>query len=381
MPGKDSETVTLVGPTHPYTGGIAQHTTRLALELEARGYHVVVESWKKQYPRRLYPGPVAVPGDEPEIGIPSRVLERLTWYNPLTWWAAGRRARSSRILALSIPTPFHAVPYLVMRAALGNKSITVGIVHNVLPHEPGPLDRRLMRWLLTRLDRIVVHGEPSAVAAQSLGVEAEKIVNSALPSPWPSAEIPRRPERRAQDLPLRLLFFGTIRPYKGLDVLLSAIAQTQKTELTIAGQFWDDEESYREMVSSLGLDSRVFIQSGYVANADFAEIFGSSDLMVLPYRSGTGSIVRELGFRYGLPVIATDVGAIAEGIEDDVNGKIIPPNDIPALVEALTQAQDPQVLGRWSNAVRAMASRQAQLWENYVQALLNPDTVDATGRL
>lgn len=362
--------IVLVGPTHPYSGGIAQHTTRLALELEARGYSVVVESWKAQYPKALYPGPVQVPHNQPEVGIASQVIEKMTWYNPVTWWVAGRRSRRARVVGLSIPTPFHAVPYLVFITARGTPDTTVGIVHNVLPHEPGPLDRLLMRWLLRTLGRTIVHGNAAVEMVIGLGIAHERILATPLPSPWPERERTEPPVTRASDSPVQLLFFGTVRPYKGLDILLHALSRTSNIELTIAGEFWAGREEYLRLIDRLGLGSRVKVRDGYVATSDFSEIFSGADVLVLPYRSGTGSIVRELAFRFGLPVIATDVGSIAEGVVDGVHGRVVAPNDVSALADALKQCQEPKNLSDWKTAVNARGAHQAQLWEKYTQAIV-----------
>lgn len=360
--------VVIVGPTHPYTGGIAQHTTRLAQELEARSVSVRVESWKAQYPNRLYPGPDRVPGNEPEVGVASDVAEKLAWYNPLSWWSAGSRARSARHLVLTVPTPFHAVPYLVLLVASGRTPERIAMVHNVLPHEAGPLDRLLMRRLLKAVDRVIVHGGRARDTAVGLGVRQEAITVRSLPSPWPQQA--SSPSSAARKGPIRLIFFGTIRHYKGLDILLQALSRVPDLELLVAGEFWDDRAPYDALVSSLGLSARVTIRPGYVAEADFADVFGEADLAVLPYRSGTGSIVRELAFSHGLPVLATDVGAIAEGIVPGKNGDVVPAGDEEALVKALEKASSRSTIRTWQKNVASQPGKNASQWESYCEAIL-----------
>jgi len=355
--------VVLVGPTHPYTGGISQHTTRLALELERAGYDTVVESWKAQYPTRLYPGTPTVPDGEPEIGIPPRVEEKLAWYSPLSWWLAGRRHRGSRIV-LSIPTAFHAVPYWVIAKAAGKTSEIWGIVHNVTPHDSGRASKTLMGWFLKTLDRIIVHGDTSKADAVGLGCDPGKITVTALPSPWPALATPEKPSTKSAAL--RALFFGTIRPYKGLDVLLEAVAKTPNVSLTIAGEFWEDRTPYDALISTLGISDRVTVLPGYLPSSRFAEVFGEADVLVLPYRNGTGSIVREVGFRYRLPVIATEVGAIGAGIDNDKTGLLISPNSVDALVTALNHAADPATRTRWTSEVRSRQSAEQDHWDTYV---------------
>lgn len=358
--------IVLIGPTHPYTGGISQHTTRLALELEHAGHQPVVESWKAQYPKRLYPGTPTVPDGEPEIGIPHTVNTDLAWYSPISWWRVGRRHRGCR-LVVNIPTAFHAIPYSIIAHAAGPSSEIWGIVHNVRPHDAGRLSQRLMSWLLRRLDRIVVHGDDARSLAVDMGVDDEAIAVLALPSPWPAAN--QDTGKKAHKGPLRLLFFGTIRPYKGLDVLLEAMSQTPGVTLTVAGEFWEQRDMYDQIISTRGLSDRVTIIPGYLPSSRFDEVFGEADVLVLPYRSGTGSIVREVGFRFGLPVIATTVGSIGDGIEHDQTGLLIDANSIEAVVDALKAAGSPGTLMRWRKGVTTRQSVATNQWAHYVDVV------------
>ena len=359
--------IVLVGPTHPYTGGISQHTTRLALELEKVDHPVTVESWKAQYPAHLYPGTSHVPDGEPEIGIPTRVVTQLAWYSPLSWIRAGKRHRGARIV-FSIPTAFHAIPYWVMAKTAGGTADLWGIVHNVTPHDSGRLSRILMGWFLKRLDRIVVHGKTAQADAVGLGCEAKNITCLTLPSPWRLVTTPRPTHRESTTL--RALFFGSIRPYKGLDVLFEALTKTPDVTLTVAGEFWENRRRYDELITQWGISDRVTILPGYLPSSRFTDVFSEADVLVLPYRNGTGSIVRELGFRYGLPVIATDVGAIGAGIDNDHTGLIIAPNSADDLADALHHASDPETRKRWASGVSARQSLEQEHWGAYVKVIV-----------
>jgi len=361
----DHPPIVLVGPTHPYTGGIAQHTTRLALELEHSGVPVIVESWRAQYPRALYPGSARVPDGEPEIGVASHVSETLAWFSPLSWWRVGRRHRGSRVI-VSIPTAFHALPYRILAAGAGKKSEVWGIVHNVTPHDSGRFSAWLMGWMLRRLDRIIVHGEQARGDALALGVKPEAITVLALPSPWPEEGTLAPGNTDGQ---LRVLFFGTIRPYKGLDVLLEAVAQVDSVTLHVAGEFWEPRERYDEQIARLGIGDRVKITAGYVPSASFAQVFSGADVLVLPYRRGTGSIVKEVGFRFGIPVIATRVGAIADGIEHGQNGLVISPDSVSDLVFALTEASNPATRERWRAGIAKTRGVNKDRWAAYREAI------------
>jgi glycosyltransferase involved in cell wall biosynthesis len=253
----------------------------------------------------------------------------------------------------------------VLATAAGRRSDIWGIVHNVTPHDSGRLSRALMGWFLRRLDRIIVHGKASHSDAVSLGCMDKKITVATLPSPWPPIATPQA--ARKQSTTLRALFFGTIRPYKGLDVLLEAMANVPEVTLTVAGEFWEDRQRYDELIDRLGIRDRVTIHPGYVPSSRFADVFGDADVLVLPYRDGTGSIVSEVGFRYGLPVIATRVGAIGVGIDNDTTGLLIPPHSPDALSDALRHAVDPETRKRWASGVSARQSEEQNHWDEYVR--------------
>lgn len=363
-------TVWLVGPTHPYTGGIAQHTTRLAAELEARGVVVGVESWKSQYPSFLYKGTARVPRGEPEMGEPSTVVEALAWYSPASWFLAGRRLAGADRIVVSVPTAFHALPYTVMAWGVGGSRKMWAIVHNVLPHDSGRLSKKIMGWFLRRLGRIIVHSDQQHSLARQLGVDNERITVRRLPSPWPDEPVgsvaPHTPEGHA-----RALFFGTIRPYKGLDLLVEALSHTPDVSLTIAGEFWEDRERYDDMITRWGVSDRVTIRPGYVAASEMAELFAGADCLILPYRSGTGSIVRDVGFRFGVPVIATNVGSIADGITHDTNGWVVETPSVDGLVDALNTLQDPATRHRWRAGVTAAGKTNQERWGQYVDAIIH----------
>ena len=368
MTDTQSSPVVIVGPTHPYKGGIAQHTTRLALELEQRHPAVIVESWSHQYPKALYPRDQRVPGSNPEVGIPSAVNEKLAWFNPLSWWSAGRRHRHAERAVLNIPTPLHAIPYLVILWAMGPIPVRQAVVHNVEPHESGLLDRPLMSVLLRRFDVVIVHNSAAQEAAHRLGVASEALYIRSLPSPWPEKHPVKKKQKRGNQT--RFLFFGTIRPYKGLDVLLHALRDVPSASLLIAGEFWNDESSIQQMIKDLALEDRVTVQAGYVPESELDTVFSGSDVLVLPYHSGTGSIVRELGFSFGLPVIATSVGSIGEGIDHDQNGLIVEPGDTASLCAALRTACEPAALNRWRRGVATRQSPASEQWEEYCSTVL-----------
>ena len=368
-----SPRIAIVGPTHPYTGGIAQHTTRLAHELAGAGAAPHIESWRAQYPRLLYKGTPRVPRDRPEMPPFSDVTEEMTWYWPVSWLAAGRRLRGADAIALTIVTPFHAIPALVTAFGAGRGPKRIAIVHNVLPHEASRLDRLLMRRILTRMDTVLVHSDEQKHIAESLGVRSDRLVVAALPSPGivrgrdtaamlPSANEPGR---------VRLLFFGTVRAYKGLDILLRAVAMVERAQLLVAGDFWEPIERYERLAAELGIADRVELRPGYVDSQDIPHLFGGSDVLVMPYRSGTASIVANLARQTGRPVIVTDVGTLSSDVRNGVDGWVVPPGNVSALAAAISEATMPEKLLPLAATTTDTSTVDVQRWSAYTSVMLS----------
>ncbi|MEY3029202.1 MAG: hypothetical protein RL198_599 [Actinomycetota bacterium] len=367
--------ITLIGPVHPYRGGIASHNARLAVELQGKGHEVIVESWRSQFPKFLRGGARGNAG-EPELKQPSEVMERLTWYNPLSWWLAGRRARGG-LLWVSYITPYQVPIYLVMRLAFGS-SQTGAILHNVLPHERGLLDRALLRMLLAGYRRLICHDQRGLETLRALGVTEDRVRLLPLPAALMVTPKPRSQARFRGILPpapnrIRLLFFGFVRHYKGLDILYRSLAPHPEVELWVAGDFWEPREKYDQLASELGVSDQIRVFDGYVDKAEIPDLFACCDALVLPYRSGTGSALRALAHSQGLAVIATNVGAIHEGIDAGKNGLVVTAGDFSALSGAIGDLAQLDLEGLRTSSPRAEAAKNRATWGAYSSALAGID--------
>lgn len=356
----------LIGPGHPYKGGIAQHTTALAHRLVEAGADVQVWSWRRQYPARLYPGEQRVPGSVPELLAFAGTTEPLAWDRPLGWFAAGRRARveGTDAVVLTWTTPVQAAPYLGVLAGLSGGVRRVALCHNVLPHEPSRLDRPLARAVLSRCQGLLVHSLEQAHQARQLAPRAEVRV-AALPAPpLPTAGHGAAGTRS-------LLFFGLVRPYKGLDLLLRALAEPRvpaDVRLIVAGEFWTPVREIRAQVDALGLGDRVELRPGYVPAADVPDLFAAADAVVLPYRSGTASVVPDLAHSHGVPVVASRVGTLGSAVRDGVDGLLVSPGREEELADALARLYADGLLARLRAGVRPPDAD--AMWSAYTTALL-----------
>ncbi|GGK65143.1 glycosyl transferase family 1 [Sphaerisporangium melleum] len=363
--------VAIVGPTYPYKGGGAQHTTELAHRLTALGHDVVIESWRAQYPSFLYPGRQTISSPE---GEPFPHVRRdLDWRRPDGWVRCGRRLRGADLAVLTLLSPVQVPPYLGILAGLRRATEVVALCHNVLPHERKAYDAPLVKALLRRVDRVLAHSEEQAALARGLAPAPVRVAG--LPPHLPAGGAPADAEEGTGGVRRRLLFFGMVRPYKGLDLLLRALARVPGVSLTVAGEFWGGLDETRALIAELGLDERVELRPGYVPAGDVPGLFAGADALVLPYRSATASQNAWLGHEHGLPVIATRVGALADHITDGVDGLLVEPGSVDALAETLTrfyQQGEPERLRRGVKAVDP-----EPYWAAYTAALLSGPSAGA----
>ena len=373
--------IALVGPAHPYKGGGARHTTELAHRLAAAGHDVIIESWRAQYPARLYPGQQTV--DVPEGEPYPRTRRRLAWYRPDAWPAEGRRLRPADLVVFAYLTPLQAPPYLAIMAGLRRPARTAVICHNVLPHERRPGDIPLTRALLSRADTVITHSAAQAAQARDLA-PAATVRTARIPPHLPAtrpqpqateragfpAPAPTPPPGPANPTtPARLLFVGIVRPYKGLDVLLRALAQAPAhVTLTVAGEFWADTTEVDNLIAELGLADRVALRPGYVPADEIPALFGAADALVMPYREATASQNALLAFAHGVPVITTTAGALAEPVRDGVDGLTCAPGDTEDLLRVLKEFSDPQVARRLRAGIPAVDPDRG--WDGYLRVLL-----------
>lgn len=370
--------VAVVGPTHPYKGGVAAHTTTLAHQLAEAGHDVTLVSWSHLYPSRLYPGEQAVPGGTPDVEPFPRTVRALSWARPDTWVRTGRRLRDfdAVVVVHVIPAVVPAHLALLRAAGSGRRGDSTGpravvVAHNVLPHEPHPGDSALMRTLLERVDAVLVHSAEQARTAHDLG--ARRVSVADLPPHLPGGAPVERPDH---DGPTRLLALGIVREYKGVDLLMRALAQVPGPTLTVAGEMWGEAgAAVKALAQDPRLRGRVQVHGGYVPADRLAPMLASHDVLALTYRSATASQNALLGQRHGLPVLASEVGTFGVQVRDGVDGLLVPPGDEEALVAALQRLADPAYAAKLRSAVRPPDLSGS--WATYVgtlEALASPES-------
>lgn len=367
--GADRDTrVAILGPVEPYRSGIARHTTALARALQRRpGVHVKVVSFARQYPSLLFPGEsdratdTALPSDlDVDMSIDSM--------NPLTWMRAFGTIRQFRPhLVLAPAWTFFLAPCFasILRSLRQSGCRVVALVHNVADHDSDPLRRRLSTWQLRQADAYVTHTRELAdgIRREVPCAQVEVLPHPVFDYPQPTGTLPRRAD-------LELLMFGIIRAYKGLDVLLQGLALSTRpsVKLSVVGEPWQDAGDVPRLASELGIKQKLDLVLRYVPDAEAANYFARADVVMLPYRSVTGSGVLPLAFYYGKPVAASRLAGFAELVHEGETGWLLPPGDKAAWAHAIDQVLSADAAVRMGSAIRTV--RQQLSFDTFATTVL-----------
>ncbi|MFQ5739874.1 MAG: glycosyltransferase [Acidobacteriota bacterium] len=332
----------LVGPAHPFRGGISQYNTSLCEALRAE-HQVLLISFSRQYPSFLFPGSAQTDkSGEVFTAQGERLLDSM---GPLSWRRAARRIRTFQPHAVIFQwwQPFFGPSYSGIIKRLKREIAVFFLCHNVYAHEriglPGA--KRLERWVIARtfrqVDGFLVHSAKLAEQVRRFNATApiRRIYHPCYSfySRWDG-------RATAGSSKHRLLFFGKIRQYKGLDVFLKAlrlVGDRLDYRATIAGEFYVDPEPYRQMAGKWGLAGRLTWHDRYVRNEEVPRLFQQADLVVVPYRRATQSGVVPLAYEFDVPVVASDVGGLSEVVLDQKTGYLFPAGDARALAERITE--------------------------------------------
>jgi glycosyltransferase involved in cell wall biosynthesis len=335
--------IIFLGPAHPYRGGPASFSDRLAQQFITEGHDAEIFTFRLQYPGFLFPGKTQYTDNPAPAGV--KITRLLNSVNPLNWIMTGFRIKRLKpdILLLRFWLPFMG-PSLgtVARIVKMNKHTRViCIFDNVVPHEKRTGDRLLTRYFTGSIDAAVV-------MSKSVGEDLKKF-NDRVPvrlSPHPvfdnyGAALTRDDSINALSLDgsfSYMLFFGFIRAYKGLDILLEALAderlRNKKLKLIVAGEFYEDAAPYRDLIKRNGLENDVIIFDRFIRDEEVASLFGAADLIVQPYRSATQSGVTQVAYHFNKPMLVTDVGGLSEIVSHGRGGYVVKP-DVKEIADSI----------------------------------------------
>lgn len=326
--------ITILGPFTPYRGGIAAHTTRLKQALEAHG-PVQAEAYRNPFPKWLYPG--EYPGDLK--GHPDCLPEvhyDLSYLWPGAWPRVAKRILRASPDAVLIPwwTFFFAPHYFWLVRKLRRTDIPViFLCHNFFDHEAAGWKKSLSLKALRQASGFVFHSAEEQALARNYFPHIPSLL-----SPHPLYDhLPAAKSSHAKGERLELLFFGLVRPYKGLEDLIEAIESIgdRSIRLTVAGEWWAHQDSLKERCRKLEAEGRARLIDRYLSDAEAATAFQDCDAVILPYRSATNSGVLAHALQARKPVIVTKTGALPEMVTDGNSGLVVPPGSPRSLQDAI----------------------------------------------
>jgi glycosyltransferase involved in cell wall biosynthesis len=370
--------LSVVGPTHPFRGGISHHTSLLVRSLRAR-HSVQFFSFSRQYPRWLYPGN----GDRDPSStivtyeVPNQIFDALKLWK---WRKAALQVAELKPQLAILPwstvywSPFYWVFLWTLKRVHGPK--TVFICHNVIEHEASRPKTFISRRVLTQADFFIVHSQwdKSNLLHWMSNTGPDRIwvcphpVYTHLIQPTLSKE-----EARALigvHAERVLLFFGFVREYKGLRYLIESLPLINArlpVHLVIAGEVWGDSKPYIDLIHRLNLSSAVTFIQKYIPNEEVAHYFGAADLVVAPYTSATQSGIVQLAYGFAKPILVGRVGGLPEAVEEGKTGYLVPPRDPQAIARAVADFYTNQ---REPLMVEAVQERQAvNSWERLCRTI------------
>jgi len=365
--------ILLIGPAYPLRGGMAQFFSLLFGALNKAGHDTVFHRFIRQYPTFLFPGKT----QKDESGTPVKV-ESLPYFNPLNpfnWPLAAVRIARERpdLVILNWWIPFFGPSYAatLWLASRLCKTRVIYMVHNAIPHEKRPGDMIFTRLAFGVADGFIVMSEAVKDDLLKLKPGAQCMYN-----PLPLFDLfgePHDKETAKRALGVSghvILFFGLVRAYKGLMVLLDAMPEIlgrRDLTLLVAGEFYEDKQEYIDKIGALGIAGSVRVLDRFIPNEEVGNYFSAADLLVLPYRSATQSAITQIAFVFGTPVVASRVGGLPEVVKDNETGYLVPPDDPHALADAVLRFFEE---GKTDTFRRNMeAGRKRFSWEGMVESI------------
>lgn len=324
--------IAIIGSAHPLRGGLATFNERLATELQEEGHEVIMYSFSLQYPNFLFPGKTQFT-DEPAPGH-LHIRTIINSINPFSWLSAGREIRrfAPDLILIKYWLPFMGPAFgTVLRIAKKQQHTrVVCIVDNIIPHEKRPGDKQFTAYFIKPVDGFVTMSREVLKDTQSLTKKPAIFQPHPLYDNFGPA-LSKEAARRKLNLPpgKYLLFFGFIRKYKGLDILLEAMAderlKQQDIRLIIAGEYYEGKEACEAIIAQQNLADRVFAFTDFIPNEAVRDYFSAADLVVQPYRSATQSGITQIAYHFEKPMVVTNVGGLPEVVPDGKTGFVTGP--------------------------------------------------------
>ncbi|MGE8291041.1 MAG: glycosyltransferase family 4 protein [Sphingobacterium sp.] len=328
--------IVILGSAYPLRGGgIASFNERLATHFQELGHEVDIYSFTLQYPNFLFPGKSQYSDEPAPAGL--NIQTKVNSINPLNWFKVGGELRRAKydLLIVRFWMPFFG-PCLgtIQRQVRKNKHTKiVCIADNIIPHEQRFGDKLLIRYFLKSVDACVTMSKSVLADLKTLSPQMPAVY-----TPHPlydnyGLHLSKLDARKLLNIDQQdkvILFFGFIRQYKGLDMLLEALADVRvrglNIKLLLAGEFYGDPAPYLALIKKYHLEESIYMHTDFIPNQEVGRYFSAADCVVLPYRSATQSGITQVAYHFDLPMIVSNVGGLPELVQDGYVGYVVEPN-------------------------------------------------------
>jgi glycosyltransferase involved in cell wall biosynthesis len=366
--------IVIIGPAHPLRGGLATFDQRLAKEFNQQGNECSIVSFSLQYPSLLFPGKTQYSTDPAPEDLTIHTL--INSVNPLNWLKVGNRLRKWKpdiiVVRYWIPFMGPALGTILRKVRKNNHTKIICIADNVHPHEKRPGDQSFTRYFLKACDGFVTMSEK---VLADLGMyenyKPVRLVQHPLYDNFGSI-LPKEEARRFLqiDPTTRLiLFFGFIRQYKGLDLLIRAMAdpgiKDQGIKLLIAGEFYEDEKPYLQLIRELQLQDTIILKSNFIPDSEVKYYLCAADCVVQPYKNATQSGVTPLAYHFEKPMVVTNVGGLPSLVPHEKVGLVCEPDPVSLAKGILRFYQ----LGENYFIPHLRSEKQKYAWSNLTKAI------------
>lgn len=367
--------IIIISAAYPLRGGIAHFAGSLYNEL-SKDHDVKVITFKRQYPSILFPGKSQLETGEASEKIPTEVL--LDSINPYSWVSVVKKIKAYRpeLVIFKYWMPFFAPCYGFIAKRLRKiKSVKLlAICHNIIPHEQRPGDKWLSNFFLKKIDYFVLLSEQ---VKNELHYLVNNPKSTVLPHPVYSlfgegVDKQTAKEKLNLDDGRYILFFGFIRNYKGLDILIESLALIDKSlniKLIVAGEFYSDKQKYLNLIDKLGLKNNIILKSDFIPTTDVKYYFSAADAVILPYRSATQSGIVQIAVNFSKPVIAADVGGISEVIKDGEAGYIVKKENPAELATAIEKFYSERKEKEFSSEMNKLKEKYS--WKSFTKGIFD----------
>jgi glycosyltransferase involved in cell wall biosynthesis len=335
-----SKNIVIIGPAHPLRGGLASYDERLAKEFMQQGHTVSIYTFSLQYPGFLFPGTTQFSTEPAPADLDIHV--RINSVNPLNWISVGRELKKLQpdliVVRYWLPFMGPCLGSILRIVKQNNHTKVVCIADNIIPHEKRVGDVAFTKYFVPPVDAFITMSEKvlSDLPLFAKGKPAKFVAHPLYDNFGEklSVEEARQHLHIPKDEKI-MLFFGFIRKYKGLDILLGAIKILKSSnypplghegKLLIAGEFYEDRKPYDEQIAKLGIEDWLILKTEFIADSEVKYYLSAADVVIQPYRSATQSGVTPLAYHFEKPMIVTNVGGLPSLVPDDKVGLIAEPN-------------------------------------------------------